>query len=465
MPQKHFAAPFVLPVAAFAVTILIGAVLLWLDVCAAGKPVGFIDALFTATSAVCVTGLATVDPSTVFNLAGQSVMIGLMQLGGLGIITYSALIFYMFSRRISLRDRLAVGQALLHDSSFHVGQFLQRVVLQVFAVEAIGALLLLCLASDSISPFKAVFLSVSAFCNAGFALWPDNLMQWRDHLGVNLVVMGLITCGGLGFFVLDEMLRVFVQRLRWKAPRVARFSVAQAPRFKPHLGFNSRLVLGVSAALLVGGAAILLVSNLGNSAWKDATLADRVLTSFFQSVTCRTAGFATVDTAAFSDLSLLAMVLLMFIGGSPGSCAGGIKTTTFCVLAGYFISQFRGRSQVVVMGRAVESRTMNKALLLFYFSILTVFAGVFFLVLTENGTAHHGEGPFRLLDLLFEVVSAFGTVGLSINVTPRLSDAGKLLICLIMFIGRLGPIWLITTIQQFQSDPAYRYSEAVVPIG
>ena len=465
MPQKRFAAPFVLPVAAFAATILIGAFALWLDISAVGQPVAFVDALFTATSAVCVTGLATVDPSTVFNRTGQSVMLALTQLGGLGIITYSTLIFYMLSRRISLHDRLAVGQALLHDSSFHLGKFLQRIVLQVLAVEAAGALLLMAFAPESISPFKAVFLAVSAFCNSGFALWPDNLMQWRDHLGVNMVVMTLITCGGLGFFVLDEMLRIFRQRLHWRKPRVARLSVAQALRFKPHLSFNSRVVIAVSAVLTFGGGLLIMCGNLGNPAWESASFFDRALTSLFQSVSCRTAGFSTVDMASFSDVSLLSMILLMFIGGSPGSCAGGIKTTTFCVLAAYFIAQFRGRSQVVVAGRAMEAGTLNKALLLFCFSILTVSAATFFLVLSENGTAHHTEGAFHMLDLLFEVTSAFGTVGLSVNVTPRLSDAGKLLICLVMFIGRLGPIWLLTTIQQFQSDPAYRYPETAVPIG
>ena len=465
MPQKHFATPFVLPVAAFAATILAGALLLWLEPLSSGKPVAFIDAFFTATSSVCVTGLATVDPSTVFNSAGHGVMLVLMQLGGLGTVTYSTLIFYMVSRRVSLRDRLAVGQALLHDRSFHLGKFLQRIVLLAFTIEAIGALLLFLMAPERISLFKAVFLSVSAFCNAGFALWPDNLMQWRDHLGVNLVVSGLIICGGLGFFVVDEIVRVIGGHLRHKRFSPARAPAFQEPRAQRGQSYNSRIVIGTSIFLLVAGTLVIWLSNIGNPLWKDSSLYDRLMTAFFQSVTCRTAGFSTGDMSAFSDPSLLFMIMLMIIGGSPGSCAGGIKTTTFRVLAGYFVSQFKGRPQVVVKGRAVEFKTLNKALMLFSFSILTVGLGTFLLVLIENGAAQHGESRFHPLFLFFETASAFGTVGLSVNVTPRLSEAGKLLVCLLMFIGRLGPIWLITTIQQFQSEPAYRYPESVMPIG
>ena len=465
MAKRRFVAPFLLPVIAFAGTIFLGAFLLWLDVSAANGPVSFVDTLFISTSAVCVTGLASVDPSTVFNRTGHSIMMVLVQLGGLGIVTYSTLIFYMFSRRVSLGDRLAVGQALLLDTSFHLGKFLQRIVIIVLVIEFTGAALLYCMEPEKIGLFNAAFLAVSGFCNAGFALWPDNLIQWQQHWGVNLVIMGLIIVGGLGFFVIDELLRVGWARLWWKKTSSMPRTTLLVPRIKPHIGYNSRLVLTTSFALVGVGALVLFFTALGNPMWKDIPASELVLPSLFQSVTSRTAGFATVDMVHLSDISLLTLAALMLIGGSPGSCAGGIKTTTFRALCSYIAAQLRGHRQVLVQGRALEDRTINKVMLLFYFSILTIFVATFLLTMTENGVVHHGEAPFQVLDLLFEVVSAFGTVGLSVNVTPQLSPLGKIIICCVMFIGRLGPIWLITTVQQFQSEPAYRYPEVDMPIG
>ena len=466
MNTRPFVSPFLLPLAAFAAAIAAGGVLLSLDVCAVDKPVPFVDALFTATSAVCVTGLATVDVSTVFNRTGQGIIMLLMQLGGLGVVTYSTLFLYMISKRISLWDRLAVGQALLHDSSFHLGRFLQRVIVTVLGIEILGAALLYALEPDRIGLFDAAFLAVSGFCNAGFALWPDNLMQWKNHWGVNLVVMGLIILGGLGFYVVDELIRYWRRRLRGPAEKLP-------PLFKPavpmpsgvRLSFYSRLVLSTTTGLVFFGALALFLADLNNAAQNGTPLADRVLASLFQSVTSRTAGFATQDMAALSDAALLITIVLMFIGGSPGSCAGGIKTTTFRVLCSYMAAQIRGHRQVTVRGRAMDSNTLNKVMLLFYCSVLTIIVATLLLSVTENGAANHGAAPIQILDIFFEVVSAFATVGLSINLTPLLSEPGKFILCVVMFIGRLGPIWFVATIQQFQSEPAYRYPENDLPIG
>ncbi len=466
MPKRRFVTPFLLPVAAFALTILAGAVLLWLEVCQKGDPVGFVDTLFISTSAVCVTGLASVDPSTVFNRAGHTVMLVLIQLGGLGIVTYSTLILYMWGKRISLGDRLAVGQALLNDTSFHLGKFLQRVVVIILCIEAAGALWMYLAEPGRIGLFHACFLAVSAFCNAGFALWPDNLAQWQADWSINSAIMSLIFLGGIGFFVIDEILRVGVARLRRLfLERKREASILRGRGSPPRLGLHTRLVLTTSLALIIGGAALLLAAEAFNPAWKDKSFADLVLPSLFQSVTARTAGFSSVDLGMFSDLSLMTLIVLMVIGGSPGSCAGGIKTTTFRALLGYVSAQLHGHRQVIVAGRALEERVLNKVMLLLFFSFLTIFMATCLLTLTENGASHHGESPFQVLDLFFEAASAFGTVGLSVNVTPRLSDAGKLIICLVMFIGRLGPIWLITTIQQFQSPPSYRLPETDLAVG
>ncbi len=464
MHKKPYATPFVLPVAAFAATILAGAVLLSLDVCSQGDAVGFTDALFIATSSVCVTGLASIDPSSTFSQQGLWVMLVLMQLGGLGIVTYSSLVLYMFSRRVSLLDRMAVGQALLHDGTFHLGRFLKRVVVIVMCVEIAGALLLFLMEPARIGLFNALFLAVSSFCNAGFAPWPDNLIQWRGHYGVNAVVMSLIVIGGLGFFVIDELLRVLRARFIDR-PVPARVS-AEAPLHRVGgLSYTGRVVIVTSAALIVLGAAAIFCADLGNSAWKDVPMDERVLAALFQSVTSRTAGFATADMASLSNLSLLCTIVLMFIGGSPGSCAGGIKTTSFRVLFGFLSAQLRGHRQVVVAGRAVDAPTLNKAVLLMFYAMLTSIIATLILAATENGAAPHAAAPFSLTDLYFEVVSALATVGLSVNLTPQLSDPGKLVLCVVMFIGRLGPIWLITTIQQFQTDRAFSYPEGDLPIG
>ncbi len=465
MPSKRFISPFVAPVAAFAAAILAGALLLWLDVCAKDGPVAFVDALFIATSAVCVTGLASVDPSTVFNPAGHAVMLALIQLGGLGIVTYSTLILYMAGRRISLGDRLAVGQALLHDSSFHLGKFLQRIVATIVLIEAAGALCLYLMYPERVGLFHAVFLAVSAFCNAGFALWPDNLLGWRQDLGLNMVIMTLIVVGGIGFFVIDEGLRIVWSRLRPKRGADPLSGSCFGANRKPCFSHSSRLVLVTTAWLVAGGALLFFLFSFANPEWEGVAAGRRVLPALFQSVTSRTAGFATMDMSTLSDAALLLTIVLMFIGGSPGSCAGGIKTTTFRALLGYMKSNLRGHRQVRVGGRALDSVTLNKVMLLFFFSCLTVGVAALALNITENGFARHTDSPFAFLDLLFEVVSAFGTVGLSINLTPQLSAPGKLIICLVMFVGRLGPIWLITAIQQFQTEPAYRLPEQDIPIG
>jgi trk system potassium uptake protein TrkH len=422
------------------------------------------DALFMATSAVCVTGLASIDPGTSFSLFGQAVMLLLIQLGGLGITTYATLMFYLWSRRISLTDRLAVGQVLLNDPAFHLGRFLQRVVAVMLGLELAGAALLHALAPQGISPFQALFLAVSAFCNAGFTLWPDNMMQWRDHWGVNVVVMSLIILGGLGFAVLDELLRCAPRLFRRR--RKATLANARGTHVKhPKLSYHARLVIGTSLFLILAGALLLMLPEYFANDEDPTSLPGLALPSLFQSVSARTAGFNSVDIARLSDVSLLTLICLMFIGGSPGSCAGGFKTTSFRILCAFAWSQLRGRRQVSVAGRGVNWHTLNKVFVLLTFAGLTLGLATYALSLSEGGSAAHGKTPFQVLDLFFEAVSAFATVGYSTNVTPSLSDTGKCIDCLLMFIGRLGPIWLVTTVRQFQTDQAYRLPDIDLPVG
>lgn len=460
MKATRFSWPFVLPVAAFALTIVVGTLILWWDQSQAGAPVGLVDALFIATSCVCVTGLATIDPSIAFNTLGQTTMIILMQLGGLGIITYSSLFFYLVTKRVSLTDRLAVGGALLNDQSFHLGRFLIRIIIMVFSLEAIGLSALYLMEPDRIGFFNAVFLAVSSFCNAGFAPWTDNLMGFQQHVGVNLVVMSLIVLGGLGFAVLDEVRFILFQRFKalFRGP-------GAVPSAVPVLSLPARLVLSTSLVLVLGGALCFFLAEYFINSEDFFDPAQVILPSFFQSVTCRTAGFASVEIGRLTDLTLILMIGLMFIGGSAGSCAGGFKTGSFRVILAFCRAALLGRDQTVIGNRAVCRDDLHKVFVLLVFSLMVIIGGIVVLAITEGAADVHGQTRFQILDIGFEVVSAFATVGLSTGLTPELSSPGKLLVSALMFIGRLGPIWLITMLRSFQEDVSYRLPETFIPTG
>lgn len=500
--KKHFITPFVLPLASFALAIGAGSLLLFLDACCQNEKIAFVDAFFTATSAVCVTGLASVDPFTVFNRTGQVILLILIQLGGIGIITYSSLIFYLLGRRISLRDRVAVEQSLFYNPRFHLGAFLKRMILLLLCFELTAACILYFSEPERIGFFNALFIAVSAFCNAGFAPWADNLVQWQGHWVVSLTVMSMITLGGLGFFVLDDVFICLKMRLlrlasdklppnrlapdsrcpaahipdghspdsrtpdKGKSKNLRKiFTPHDLAQDSPHLTYYSKLVLKTSLFLVFFGALCIFFAEQGNSAWQGMDFATKSLTALFQSVTSRTAGFASLDQGQLSDVTLLITMILMVIGGSPGSCAGGIKTTSFRILCSNLAAHLRGRNQIVINGRAMDKNTLNKAMLVFSYAILTLIIGTFSLVVTENGFERHHEAAVPFLELFFEAVSAFATVGLSVDLTPSLSTPGKIILCILMFIGKIGPVWLLTTIQQFQSAPAYRYPEFSIPTG
>lgn len=470
MNTKHYKTPFILPIAAFFLTIIGGAVLLSFPFAAEHEPIPFVDALFTATSAVCVTGLASVDVFSSFSRAGQVVILILVQLGGLGVITYSTLVFYLLGKKISLRDRLAIRHGLLSDPSFRLGTFVITMVTSIFVLEGLGALFLYWQEPEKINLFNAVFLSVSAFCNAGFAPWPDNLSQFSNNWAVSGCIMTLIVCGGLGYFILQDSFRVFSHKARCLVGKLLR----TAPSYMPlsdkatppaRLSYFSRVALTTTACLILVGAVSVFLTEWHNNAWANTSFSERSLKALFLSVTSRTAGFSNVNLAYLSDITLLITVCLMFIGGCPGSCAGGIKTTTFRVLLGSIFAQIRHKKQIIVHGKAIANSSYYRALLLFCYALLTIIIATFLLMLSENGASAHSATPVGFLDILVEVVSAFGTVGLSINLTPTLSAVGKIILCCVMFIGRLGPIWLITAIQQFQKEEAFRYPETPIPIG
>ncbi len=445
--------PLLLPIIFFGVVILVGAVVLHGSEKEAIASLSWTDAIFTATSATCVTGLTVVDTGSYFTTYGQATILCLMQLGGLGILTFASLSVFLWRRRVSITDRIAVGQSLLHDTTFNLGRFLIRLAIWTFSVELAGALVLYFRAPTAFTPFSAVFHAVSAFCNAGFSLFEDSLVKWKGDLIVNLVFMSLIFIGGIGFSVIIEMQSYVTRILRGEARKPGN-----------HLSWYARVVLQTSLTLvLVGAAAIFLSEHIGHN--QVLTMKESVLSSLFQSVTCRTAGFNTLDISSMTNVSLVIMLFLMFVGGAPGSCAGGVKVTTLRVLSAVTFSQFRGRSQVVIKKVAVSEDAVKKALVLFLLAASLIFIAIFMLNYTEGGYRSHGEVRGQFLEIVFESVSAFGTVGLSTGLTPKLSTAGRWIIISLMFIGRLGPLIFITVLQRLQKTQYYRLPEEHPMIG
>lgn len=443
-----------MPIYAFLATILIGGLLLMLDICHPGKELSFIDAVFTATSAVCVTGLAVVDTGTFFSRTGQGIILSLIQLGGLGIMTYASLVIYLLGKKVSASDRIAVSQTLIHDPSFNIGKFIVGVLAAVLSIEGLGALLLNRMDPVGFHPFSAVFHSISAFCNAGFSLYSDSLTGWKDHLGINAVFMTLIIMGGLGFYVMTELWQKLLNFLRGRKNDIS------AHKFSWH----TRIVLETSALLVLGGGAAIFFSEIFKAHPVDGAEVNE-LAALFQSVSCRTAGFNTVDISGLTNISLLIMIGLMLIGGSPGSCAGGLKTTTFRTWLGFIVSKIKGHSQVRVGWYALTKESVNRALTLLTLASVILGSAIILLSITEGTHLPHVEVRGHFIEITFEAVSAFATVGLSTGVTPDLSGPGKVIIIALMFVGRLGPVWLLTAINSWQKEPRYKLPEDDLPLG
>ena len=445
--------PLLFPILFFGAAIFIGSFLLLLDGLFSGHRVGVIDALFTATSATCVTGLAVVDTGSSFSRFGQGVILFLIQIGGLGVMTLASLGLYLVRQRVSLTDSLAVGQNLLHDPGFSLGRFLIAIVFLALFVEALGARLLYTLLSSEISPFSAVFHSVSAFCNAGFSLNSDSLLPWQNRWDVLTVFMVLIIVGGLGFSVLVEILQWLASRLPWKNRRK-----------RIRLSWYSRVVLSTSLWLVFGGAVILYCTEYVFFS-RGVSLNTAALGSLFQSVTCRTAGFNTVEINQMTNVSLLFMMVLMLVGGAPGSTAGGVKVTTFRVMLSYYRAHLLGRKQAVIGHIAASKDTVNRALSLTLYSLLLVVAAVFLLHITEGGSIPHAGSRGLLLEIAFEVTSALGTAGLTTGLTAGLSGAGKFVIMVLMFVGRLGPLIFLALVQEYKKEELIARPEGNLLIG
>lgn len=413
----------------FLCVILLGSLLLSLPVSAAdGEPVPYVDALFTATTATCVTGLVTLTTATAWSLFGQTVILLLIQVGGLGIITVMAGVMLALHRRMGLTDRLLLQDSFNLNSLSGLSSFLGRVILGTFAVEAAGALLYMTVLVPEFGPrgiWYAVFNAVSAFCNAGMDVIGENsLMNYATSPLVNTVTSLLIVLGGLGFPVWWDILRVIGLSVR-----------KRSPRFLSHLTLQSKMALTATAILLFGGGLlILLLENNNPATLGGLSFFDKVQVALFQSVTTRTAGFATVDQAALTPATTALCLILMFIGGSPVGTAGGVKTVTVLVLAAYAFSTVRGKREVGLFHRRIPRDALRK-------SVAVV--GMSFLIAAVSTLLLAAATPDReLADILYETVSATATVGLSRNLTPTLTTAGKLIVAVTMYLGRVGPISL-----------------------
>jgi trk system potassium uptake protein len=433
----------------FVVLIAVGTLLLMLPIATNdGSPTRFIDALFTATSAACVTGLVVLDTGTHWSPFGQVVILGLIQIGGFGIMAGSTLLLAIFlGRRTTLRDRVAVQESLGGLQLGTVTMLVKRIAIFTLTVEAVGAVILSIsfMAGPEAGPrwhplgiWWGVFHSISAFNNAGFDLTGGyrSLIPFVDDWVVLLTIAALLTLGGLGYAIVGDALA----KRRWS-----------------RLALETKLVVSATVALLVGGALAIGLTEWGNPATLGALPEDqRLLNALFESATLRTAGFTALDTGAFFQASLFIVMALMFIGGASGSTAGGIKVNTFSVLLIAILSTIRGVPSATAFGRRIPHAIVYRALAVALLSIAFVFVIGTALTLTTEAT---------FVQTLFEAVSAFGTVGASTGITPELTDPARLITAFAMFVGRLGPLTLVLALAARARPIPYRPAVESVRIG
>jgi len=442
-------APTRIIVLSFAAIIFAGSVLLTLPAASRnGQSIGFLNALFTATSATCVTGLVVVDTYNHWTLLGQLVILVLIQAGGLGIVTFASFFSILLGRKVGLKGMLLAQESLNHFSFEGIMRLIKRVVIVTFSIEIIGAILLSIRFIPSFGAkgiYLGVFHAISAFCNAGFDLM--GIMGLGDYMSfvtfnndplVLYTIAGLLIVGGLGFLV-------------WK-------DVYEYRRNRSFL-LHTKVVLVITAFLIVFGAVFIYIFESNNPATMgNLNLFGKINAAFFHSVVPRTAGFNSLPTGEMREISKVATILLMFIGAAPGSTAGGIKITTFGVLLIAIMSQIRGSEDTIIFKRRVPHYTVNKALSITGLAAMWVITVTTIVLAVENK-------PF--IDVLFEITSAFGTVGLSTGITPSLHSISKFLIIITMFLGRIGPFSfaIALTLRANRKNQEKVYPEGKIVVG
>lgn len=432
----------------FLLAILCGTFLLTLPFTNAKEPLNIIDALFTATSATCVTGLIVVDTGSHFTIWGQLVILALIQMGGLGVMVFSTTVLYMLEGKLSIANRDMLAEILNQGPIQNLLGLVKTALLATVLIESIGAIFLFWRFSQNMPPDQAlyfgIFHAISAFCNAGFALYADSLVQYQSDWIVNFTVNILIILGGLGFVVLYELHQFFQKKQRT-------------------LSYHSRLVLKTSAYLILSGALFFFFLENQNSL-KNYSFFDKILISLFQSITVRTAGFNTIDFASLTNPTAFVLILYMFIGASPASTGGGIKTTTFAIIFAFIRARFSNKEEATLLYRRISQETLSKAITVTFFSGGCVVLFTLLLLMTESAGVSYHESRDLFLEILFEVTSAFATVGVSLGITAQLSEIGRFLLVVLMFIGRLGPLTVMMAVSR-KEKIRYHYATAEALVG
>ena len=425
----------------FMTTILLGALLLNLPrASVSGESIGFIDALFTSASAVCVTGLVVVNTADHWTVFGQAVILMLIQIGGLGIMTMATIFALVSGKKISLKERLVIKEQLNQESLSGLVKLVKYVIAMTLFIEFAGAVVLSYVFIPEFGLkqgiWNSLFHSVSAFCNAGFDITGNSFMDYNDSTIAIVAICFLVVLGGLGFSVIIDFLR----HRSWK-----------------RLSLHTRLVIIISFLLLAIGTLLILVLEWNNpGTLKDMTLGDKVRAALFAAVVPRTAGFNSIDVGAMMQATAFFTIILMFIGGSPGSTAGGIKTATFGVVIMATIAIIKGERDIEIYKKRIPQETVFKSLAIVTVGMGMIIGVSFLLTLTES---------WGFLDTMFEATSAFATVGLSRGLTPNLSNAGKLIIIGTMYAGRVGPLTMAFAFGYNRKHKRYRYSEGHITVG
>lgn len=433
----------------FLVGALIGSVLLYLPIShKPGITLAYMDAFFLSMSSICVTGLSTVNVGETFSAFGQIVLLLLIQMGGLGVVTFTTLILIAFHKRITLSERILIQNAYNLDTLAGLVKLTKNIICVTLWIELIGAFFYSMVFIPEFGPqglWYSVFHSVSAFCNAGIDLLGGNsFCAYRDNPIINFTTIFLIVAGGLGFPVYWEIGRVF--RAKWERKGLS-----------GKMSFHSKLVLQITLVLILGGTFVTLLlehnnpDTLGLLPWRNKFMA-----ALFQSVTLRTAGFATIDQAGFGSASCMVYLVLMFIGGSSAGTAGGVKTVTITLLLASVISNIQGKKEVIVKNRKITDTIIRRCVAIIIFSFMTL------MILT---TVLLAVQPMDFLDTIYEMTSAIATVGLSRGVTGSLNTMGKIVVAVAMYLGRIGPITLALAFNSNKGNPAASYAEGKVILG
>lgn len=412
--------------------------------------ISFVDALFTSASATCVTGLTVVDTGSYFSVNGQIIILFLIQIGGIGVMSFSVLLLFFVRGKFGIGGREIIQETLSFFGTLELGALLKSVFVFTLTIEFIGAALLTIRFVFDMPFVEAVyygiFHSVSAFCNAGFSLFPNSLINYQSDLFVNLVISLLIICGGIGFIVFYEIKRVITKRLSFSS-----------------LSLHSKVVINISLILILIGSLLIFIFEYHVS-MDGMDLGHKIMASIFQSISSRTAGFNTVDLNSLSMPSLFFISTLMFIGASPASTGGGIKTVTLAVLIVFIRSKINDSKNVNLGHSTLPFRVVSKAIVVIVFAVTIIVLFSFLISVIElNHIPFHQNGD-RFLEIFFEVVSAFGTVGLSTGITVDFSIIGRILIIILMFAGRVGPLTIATAIGS-KNEKDIKYAEDNIIVG